>query len=33
VLAGFTVVAIALGMLVVHRRRTFRVRDLHPILA
>ncbi len=33
VLAGFTVVAVALTVLVVHRRRTFRLRDLHPILA
>ena len=33
VLAGFTVVAVGLACFVVHRRRTFRVRDLHPILA
>jgi putative membrane protein len=33
VLAGFTVVAVGLCMWVVHRRRTFRLRDLHPVLA
>jgi putative membrane protein len=32
VLAGFTVVAVGLCMWVVHRRRTFRLRDLHPVL-
>lgn len=32
VLAGFTVVAVGLTVLVVHRRRTFRLRELHPIL-
>lgn len=33
VLAGLMIVAIGLCWLVVHRRRTFRVRDLHPALA
>lgn len=32
VLAGFTVVAVALSVLVVHRRRTFRLADLQPML-
>ena len=32
VLAGFTIVAVGLCMWVVHRRRTFRLRDLHPVL-
>ncbi|MEP6561945.1 MAG: YhgE/Pip domain-containing protein [Nakamurella sp.] len=32
VLAGFTVVAVGLCMWVVHRRRTFRLQDLHPVL-
>ena len=32
VLAGFLIVAIGLTIFVVHRRRRFRVRDLHPIL-
>jgi putative membrane protein len=33
VLAGFLIAAIGLTILVVHRRRRFRLRDLHPILA
>ncbi len=33
VLAGITVIAIVATMLVVHRKRLFRVRDLHPVLA
>lgn len=32
VLAGFLIVAIGLTIFVVHRRRRFRVRDLHPVL-
>ncbi len=32
VLAGFLIVAVGLTILVVHRRRRFRLRDLHPIL-
>ncbi len=32
VLAGFTVVAVGLCVWVVHRRRMFRARDLHPLL-
>ena len=32
VLGGFTVVAVGLCVLVVHRRRVFRSRDLHPLL-
>jgi putative membrane protein len=32
VLAGITIVAVGLCMWVVHRRRTFRLRDLHPVL-
>ena len=32
VLAGFLIVAVGLTILVVHRRRRFRIRDLHPIL-
>ncbi len=31
VLAGVTLVAVALTILVVHRKRTLRVRDLHPL--
>ncbi|HOZ58531.1 MAG TPA: YhgE/Pip domain-containing protein [Nakamurella multipartita] len=33
VLAGITVVAVGLTVLVVHRRRTFRLTDLQPILS
>ena len=33
VLVGFLVVAVGLAILVVHRRRRFRLRDLHPVLA
>jgi len=33
VLAGFSIVAVGLCLLVVHRRRVFRVSDLHPVLA
>jgi putative membrane protein len=33
VLAGLTIVAVALCLVVVHRRRRFRVVDLHPALA
>jgi len=32
VLAGFTVVAVGLCVFVVHRRRRFRMKDLHPAL-
>ena len=32
VLFGFTIVAVGLCMYLVHRRRKFRVRDLHPVL-
>ena len=32
VLAGFTVVAVGVCVWVVHRRRVFRARDLHPLL-
>ena len=32
VLAGFLIVAVGLCILVVHRRRRFRVQDLHPVL-
>ncbi len=32
VLAGFLIVAVGLTIFVVHRRRRFRVRDLHPLL-
>ena len=32
VLAGFAAVVIGLCMLVVHRKRRFRVKDLHPVL-
>jgi putative membrane protein len=32
VLFGFAVVAVGLCMYLVHRRRKFRVRDLHPVL-
>jgi hypothetical protein len=31
VLAGFTLVALALGVLVVHRKRTLRLTDLQPM--
>jgi putative membrane protein len=33
VLAGFLIVALGLCILVVHRRRRFRMHDLHPVLA
>ena len=33
VLAGFLIVASGLTIFVVHRRRRFRLRDLHPVLA
>jgi len=32
VLAGFTVVAVGVCVWVVHRRRVFRTRDLHPLI-
>lgn len=33
VLSGFLIVAVGLCVLVVHRRRLFRMRDLHPVLS
>ncbi len=33
VLAGFTLLAVGLAVYVVHRKRRFRPRDLHPVLA
>ena len=33
VLAGFTLLAVGLAVYVVHRKRRFRQRDLHPVLA
>ena len=32
VLFGFTIVAVGLCIYLVHRRRKFKVKDLHPVL-